>query len=162
VRAPRTHNAENSQILLCEKMSIQLTIDKSGKIVFSTPSHGTVLDEKLENLAAWLAKQDGFKKHVISTTEPIKKKTHMAFEMRPGQGSLFPSKKPPEERGERDPQSTGKCICPSCHAALWLSGWTRVTQSAVKYISLALKPADEAAQVDTSQPSTPKDDIPEF
>ncbi len=56
-------------------MSIQLAIDKSGKIVFSTPSQGTVLDEKLENLEAWLAKQEGFKKQVISTTEHINTQT---------------------------------------------------------------------------------------
>ncbi len=143
-------------------MSIQLAIDKSGKIVFSTPSQGTVLDEKLENLEAWLAKQEGFKKQVISTTEPIKKETHMAYEQRDNSGQLFRNDK--KVQGDNQPNAKGKAMIGG--VMYWVSAWTKTIQQGEhagdKWQSLAFQPcenqpgppADEAAQ------AAPEEDLP--
>jgi hypothetical protein len=77
----------------------------------------------------------------------------MAYEMKAGQGNLWRNKK---KTDERHPNSTGRGICPCCKHTFYISGWTKEARNGEKWVSLAFKPVDEAAQVDTTtgQPQT--------
>ncbi len=58
----------------------------------------------------------------------------MAYEMRPGQGSLFKNDK---KTSERHPNLKGRLMLPD-GSVYWVSGWTKETSAGEKWISLAL------------------------
>lgn len=82
----------------------------------------------------------------------------MAYEMRPGQGSLFKNNNKTEER---HPNLKGRVMLPNGEVR-WVSGWTKTTTAGEKWISLAMgdlvqgsgQPQPRAALVESD------DDIP--
>ncbi len=46
----------------------------------------------------------------------------MAYENKPGQGSLWPNR---DKKSERYPDKKGDLVCPHCKAKLVLSSWTK-------------------------------------
>lgn len=58
----------------------------------------------------------------------------MAYEMRPGQGSLFKNDKRTEEK---HPNAKGKVMLPNGEVR-WLSAWTKTTSAGEKWISLSV------------------------
>jgi hypothetical protein len=58
----------------------------------------------------------------------------MAYEMRPGQGSLFKNDK---KTDERHPSLKGKVMLPNGEVR-WISGWTKATAAGEKWISLSV------------------------
>jgi hypothetical protein len=67
----------------------------------------------------------------------------MEFVLKTNSGQLFPNKK---LENENSPTSTGKI---NVDGKLYrISGWTKITKNGGKMLSLAVRPLDEAAQVD--------------
>jgi len=58
----------------------------------------------------------------------------MAYEMRPGQGSLFRNEK---KTTDKHPNLKGKVMLPNGEVR-WLSAWTKETSAGDKWISLAI------------------------
>lgn len=58
----------------------------------------------------------------------------MAYEMRPGQGSLFRNDK---RTTESHPNLKGKIMLPGGEVR-WVSGWTKTTSAGEKWISLSV------------------------
>jgi hypothetical protein len=69
----------------------------------------------------------------------------MAYEMKPGQGSLFKNDK---KTSERHPNLKGRLMLPD-GSVYWVSGWTKETSAGEKWISLAL--GDRVQQAGQSQ-----------
>lgn len=63
----------------------------------------------------------------------------MAYEVKPGTGSLWPAR---ERKSERHPNYTGDMVCPCCEAKLWLSGWVKDHQGK-KWLSLSANEKDK-------------------
>lgn len=59
----------------------------------------------------------------------------MAYEMRPGSGSLFRNKDKRPDR--KDPDVKGKLMLPD-GSLYWFSGWTKVTNAGEKWISVQI------------------------
>ena len=137
-----------------DTMSITVECDANGKITFAPAGVGQFLGKNIANLERWLKTQGGFQKEIIPEKKEIKQ---LAYTMEPGQGSLFANEKKTQEN---QPNSTGKAICPCCQNTLLLSGWTKTTQAGKKWVSLALKPADENAQSAPTPPPETHSDIP--
>ena len=81
----------------------------------------------------------------------------MAFELKEGQGSLWPND---HRNKDTQPNTVGKIMIDG--KLRILSGWTKVTKSGTKFISLSSKTADEAAQVDTDTGYPQSDSGPGF
>ena len=77
----------------------------------------------------------------------------MAFELRPGQGGIFPNKK---KQDERHPDITGRANIDG--RMFFISGWHKQSQNGGGYYSLSFKAADEAAQVNTETGEGQADD----
>lgn len=58
----------------------------------------------------------------------------MAYEMRPGGGSLFKNDK---KTDERHPNLKGRVMLPNGEVR-WISGWTKTTAAGEKWISLSV------------------------
>ncbi len=69
----------------------------------------------------------------------------MAYEMRPGQGSLFKNDK---KTTDKHPNLKGRLMLPD-GSVYWVSGWTKETSAGEKWISLAL--GDRVQQAGQSQ-----------
>jgi len=79
----------------------------------------------------------------------------MAYELKPGTGSLWPAR---ERKSERHPNYTGDLMCPHCEAKLWVSGWVKDHQGK-KWLSLSANEKDVEAK--PAAPAKPEldDDI---
>ena len=64
----------------------------------------------------------------------------MAYEPRPGDGSLFINDK--QREGRKDPDRTGQALihCPHCSTnfAVWVAGWLKETPVGKKFLSLSI------------------------
>jgi len=58
----------------------------------------------------------------------------MAYEMRPGQGSLFKNE---QKTGDKHPNLKGKIMLPNGEVR-WVSAWTKTTTAGEKWISLSV------------------------
>lgn len=79
----------------------------------------------------------------------------MAYEMRPGGGSLFKNDKRTEEK---HPNAKGKIMLPNGEVR-WISAWTKVTSAGEKWQSLSIGDLVQGGQ---PQPAVVQsdDDIP--
>ena len=66
----------------------------------------------------------------------------MAYEMRPGSGSLFKNDKRTEEK---HPNAKGKIMLPNGEVR-WISAWTKTTSAGEKWQSLSLGDLVEGGQ----------------
>ena len=64
----------------------------------------------------------------------------MAYELKEGQGSLFPNKR---KETESQPNLTGTILLGGVEH--WISGWVKLTASGEKWISLSVKPKEAKA-----------------
>lgn len=87
----------------------------------------------------------------------------MAYEQRPGQGSLFKNDK---KTSEKHPNLKGKVMLPNGEVR-WLSGWSKKTSAGEAWISLAIGDlvagsvsAHSEAKGNGFQPQGGDDDIP--
>jgi hypothetical protein len=88
----------------------------------------------------------------------------MAYEMRPGSGSLFKNDKKTEER---HPNLKGKVMLPNGEVR-WLSAWTKKTAAGDTWLSLSVgdlvqgvdQPKPVAVSAGTGFSANPDDDIP--
>lgn len=90
----------------------------------------------------------------------------MAYEMRPGQGSLFRNEK---KTTDKHPNLKGKVMLPNGEVR-WLSAWTKETSAGEKWISLSVGELvqqqgggmvlDNQAKGNGYQPQGADDDIP--
>ena len=62
----------------------------------------------------------------------------MAYEQKPGQGSLFENDR---KESDKHPDMKGSGICPVCSAALWLSAWWKSGRS--EFLSLSMQEKKE-------------------
>ena len=79
----------------------------------------------------------------------------MAYEMRPGQGSLFKNDKRTEEK---HPNAKGKVMLPNGEVR-WISAWTKVTSAGEKWQSLSIGDLVEGGQAKPAVVES-DDDIP--
>lgn len=81
----------------------------------------------------------------------------MAYELKEGQGSLFPNKR---KETESHPNLTGTILVGGVEH--WISGWVKLTADGVKWISLSVKPkeAKAAAKAKPAAQEAPEDEIP--
>ncbi len=79
----------------------------------------------------------------------------MAYEMRPGSGSLFKNDKRTEEK---HPNAKGKIMLPNGEVR-WISAWTKTTSAGEKWQSLSI---GELVQGGQPQPAVVQsdDDVP--
>ena len=80
----------------------------------------------------------------------------MAYEVKPGVGSLWPAR---ERKTDKHPHTTGDLCCPACEAQLWLSGWTK-DHKGTKWVSLSAKPKDAPKETAPGVDADLNDDIP--
>jgi hypothetical protein len=88
----------------------------------------------------------------------------MAYEMRPGSGSLFKNDKKTEER---HPNLKGKVMLPNGEVR-WLSAWTKKTAAGDTWLSLSVgdlvqgvdQPKPAPVSAGTGFSANPDDDIP--
>jgi uncharacterized protein (DUF736 family) len=59
----------------------------------------------------------------------------MAFELKPGQGSLF---KNDRKSGDKDPDYKGSVVDATGNE-FWLNGWKKTSSKGVTYLSLSMK-----------------------
>lgn len=64
----------------------------------------------------------------------------MAYELKEGQGSLFPNKR---KETESHPNLTGTILVGGVEH--WISGWVKLTADGAKWISLSVKPKEAKA-----------------
>jgi uncharacterized protein (DUF736 family) len=62
----------------------------------------------------------------------------MAFELKPGQGSLF---KNDRKSGDKDPDYKGSAVDTNGNE-FWLSGWKKTSSKGTTYLSLSMKPKE--------------------
>lgn len=83
----------------------------------------------------------------------------MAYELKEGQGSLFPNKR---KETESHPNLTGSILVGGVEH--WISGWVKLTANGDKWISLSVKPKEAKAAPDApkAKPAQAEleDDIP--
>ena len=80
----------------------------------------------------------------------------MAYELKEGQGSLFPNKR---KETESHPNLTGTILLGGVEH--WISGWVNVTASGEKWISLSVKPKEAKAQKPAAKAQKPAADLSE-
>lgn len=76
------------------------------------------------------------------------------YEVKPGQGAMFPN--PKHAENEKAPNLRGDLLCPHCEAALWMSAWTKVSAKGGKYLSLAAQAKDSVEPKREPTKQTPK------
>ena len=86
----------------------------------------------------------------------------MAYEHKPGSGSLFPEK---DRKTDKHPNAKGVLVCPHCETQLRLSSWTRTTDGR-KWMSIVAQTPTPTQERKPSQPPSTSgkpefdDDIP--
>jgi hypothetical protein len=82
----------------------------------------------------------------------------MAYEQKPGQGSIF---KNDRKESENHPDYKGDGTCPCCKNKLWLDMWTKKPEGKKPYFSVSLKAKDAkpAAQAAPKQAPAPAADF---
>lgn len=83
----------------------------------------------------------------------------MAYEARPGDGTLFKNEK---KDSEKHPDYKGSLICPVCQAALWLSSWIKKAANKPAFMSISAQPKDKDAKpaTQTYASDPPSDEMP--
>jgi hypothetical protein len=89
---------------------------------------------------------------VVRQTE----KTTMAFEHKPGRGSLFKNK---NARDDKDPGYTGTGNIEGV-GEVWLNAWIDQTKSGEKYFSIAIKPKNPKPDTSRSLKDEMADEVP--
>ncbi len=82
----------------------------------------------------------------------------MAYELKEGQGSLFPNKR---KETDSHPNLTGTILLGGVEH--WISGWVKLTASGEKWISLSVKPKEAKAAKPAGKAQKqeyPEDEIP--
>lgn len=81
----------------------------------------------------------------------------MAYEPKPGQGSLWKN-----DRKEKDnhPDMKGSILCPCCKADMWLSGWSKTHDSRGKWLSLSAQPKNAQPAANTAAKPAENGDLP--
>ena len=80
----------------------------------------------------------------------------MAYEMRPGGGSLFKNDKRTEEK---HPNAKGKIMLPNGEVR-WISAWTKTTAAGEKWQSLSIGDLVQGGQGQAAAVVQSDDDIP--
>jgi hypothetical protein len=154
--------------LSSEKMTIR--VSEEGVIVEAAPIVQRFVGQPLANLTDWMRRQGGFQSAELVTlesttafrpppgneTKPRRETQDVSFVQKDMTGSLFANKRKTQES---HPNSTGTCTIGG--KRYWISGWTKQSEKAGKWISLAFKEIDEHAQVD-QQTGAGQADSPDF
>jgi len=82
----------------------------------------------------------------------------MAFQMKPGSGSLF---KNDRKDGDNAPDYKGSIVDPEGNE-FWLNGWRKTSTRGVTYLSLSMKPKTDAPAQNkpSATPAEMSDQIP--